>query len=83
MYLAVLAGKVHYLYLDIPAPRFYLRELHDVLATPIGWRRRVRLTYKLRRDFQWWTQAPSAINGRSIFSPIENAYLHCDNPCYG
>jgi hypothetical protein len=32
--LAVLAGKVQYMYLAIPASRFYLRELHDVLATP-------------------------------------------------
>jgi hypothetical protein len=31
--LAVLAGKVQYMYLAIPAARFYLRELHDVLAT--------------------------------------------------
>jgi hypothetical protein len=39
----------------------------------------VRLTYRLRRDLQWWTQVPSANNGRSIFSPIETAYLHCDS----
>jgi hypothetical protein len=31
--LAVLAGKVQYLYLAIPTARFYLRELHHVLAT--------------------------------------------------
>jgi hypothetical protein len=31
--LAVLAGKVQYQYLAIPSARFYLRELHDVLAT--------------------------------------------------
>jgi hypothetical protein len=31
--LAVLAGKVQYLYLAIPAARFYLREVHDVFAT--------------------------------------------------
>jgi hypothetical protein len=29
----MLAGKVQYLYLTIPAARFYLREQHDVLAT--------------------------------------------------
>jgi hypothetical protein len=34
--LVVLAGKVQYLHLAIPAARFYLRELHDVLATRIG-----------------------------------------------
>jgi hypothetical protein len=43
----------------------------------------VRLTYQLIRDLQWWTQVPSANNGCSIFSPIETAYLHCDNSCYG
>jgi hypothetical protein len=31
--LAVLTGKAQYLYLAIPATRFYLRELHNVLAT--------------------------------------------------
>jgi hypothetical protein len=31
--LVVLAGKVLYLYLTIPVARFYLRELHDFLAT--------------------------------------------------
>jgi hypothetical protein len=31
--LAVLAGKVQYMYLAILAARFYLRELHDVRAT--------------------------------------------------
>lgn len=81
--LAVLAGKAQYLYLAIPAARFYLRELHDVLATRTGWGGRVQLTYQLRRDLQWWTQVPSANNGRSIFSPIETAYLHCDSSGYG
>jgi hypothetical protein len=36
-----------------------------------------------KRDLQWWTQVPSANNGRSIFSPIETAYLQCDNSSYG
>jgi hypothetical protein len=31
--LTILAGKAQYLYLAIPAARFYLRELHNVLAT--------------------------------------------------
>jgi hypothetical protein len=74
---------VQYLYLIIPAARFYLRELHNVLATRIGWGGRVRLTYHLRRDLQWWTQVPSANTGRSMCSPIETAYLHCDNSCCG
>jgi hypothetical protein len=48
--LAVLAGKVQYLYLAIPAARFYLRELHDFLATRTIWGGRERLTYQLKRD---------------------------------
>jgi hypothetical protein len=71
------------MYLAIPTARFYLRELHDVLATLTGWGGRVRLTYYLKRDLQWWTQVPSANNGRSILSPIETAYLHCDSSGYG
>jgi hypothetical protein len=43
----------------------------------------VRLTYLLKRYLRWWTQVPSANNGRSIFSPIETAYMHCDSSCYG
>jgi hypothetical protein len=43
----------------------------------------VRLTYQLRRDLQWWTQVPSANNRRSIFSPIETDYMHCDSSSYG
>jgi hypothetical protein len=43
----------------------------------------VRLTYQLKRDLQWWTQVPSVNKGRSIFSPIETAYLHCDCSSYG
>jgi hypothetical protein len=43
----------------------------------------VQHTYQLRRDLQWWTQVPSANNGRSIFSPIETAYLHCYSSRYG
>jgi hypothetical protein len=67
------SSEIQYMYLTIPAARFYLRELHDVLATRTGWGGRVGLTYYLRRDLQWWTQVPSANNGRSIFSPIETA----------
>jgi hypothetical protein len=48
--LAVLAGKMQYLYLAILAARFYLRVLHDVFAARTGWGGRVRLTFQLRRD---------------------------------
>jgi hypothetical protein len=37
----------------------------------------------LKRDIQWCTRVPSANNGRSIISPIETAYMHCESSCYG
>jgi hypothetical protein len=43
--LALLAGKAQYICLAIPATRFYLRELHHVLATRTGWGELVKLTY--------------------------------------
>jgi hypothetical protein len=71
------AGKAQYLFLEIPAARFFLRELHSVLGDK--WRGRVRLTPHLRRDLQWWTQVPTHINGKSIHRPIETDYIHCDS----
>eukprot|EP00873_Tetraselmis_striata_P044568 jgi/Tetstr1/464832/TSEL_009571.t1 len=46
-----LAGRAQYLFLAIPAARFYLRELHDVVGSK--WGGRVRMTHQLRRDLQW------------------------------
>jgi hypothetical protein len=51
--LAAFAGKAHFLYLAIAPARFFLRELHNVLATRAGWGERVRLTHQLRRDLEW------------------------------
>jgi hypothetical protein len=42
------AGHAQYLFLAIPAARFFLRELHSVLGDK--WGSRVRLTLQLRRD---------------------------------
>jgi len=42
--LAWFAGKAQFLYLAIPAARFYLRELHNVLSTKECWGARVKLT---------------------------------------
>jgi hypothetical protein len=39
----------------------------------------VKLTYQLKRDPRWWTQVHFANYGRSIFSPIETAYLHYES----
>jgi hypothetical protein len=44
---------------------------------------RVRLTHQLRRDLEWWLTVPTQHNGRSIYKPIETAYLHADSSDYG
>eukprot|EP00873_Tetraselmis_striata_P041951 jgi/Tetstr1/462215/TSEL_007278.t1 len=75
-----LAGRAQYLYLAIPAARFYLRELHDVMGSK--WGGRVRMTHQLRRDLQWWTAVPTQANGRPIHRPVETAYMHCDSSGY-
>jgi hypothetical protein len=64
--LAAFAGKAQFLYLAIAPARFFLRELHNVLATRTGLGGRVRLTHQLRRDLEWWRTVPTQHNGRSI-----------------
>ena len=81
--LARLAGMAQFLYLAIPAARFYLRELHNIVATKTAWSASVKMSNQLRRDLQWWTSVPSQNNGRSIFKPVESAYLHCDSSSFG
>eukprot|EP00873_Tetraselmis_striata_P022200 jgi/Tetstr1/442464/TSEL_003210.t1 len=75
-----LAGRAQYMYSAIPAARFYLRELHDVVASK--WGGRVRMT-QLRRDLQWWTAMPTQSNGHPIHRHVETAYVHCDSSGYG
>jgi hypothetical protein len=81
--LAAFAGKAQFLYLAIAPARFFLRELHNLLATRTGWGGRVRLTNQLRRDLEWWRTVPTQNNGRSIYKHIETAYLHADSSDYG
>eukprot|EP00873_Tetraselmis_striata_P004131 jgi/Tetstr1/424395/TSEL_014954.t1 len=81
--LASFAGKAQFLYLAVTPARFFLRELHCVLATRQGWGGRVKMTNQLRRDLQWWTQVPAQHNGRSMYKPVETAYLHADSGSYG
>jgi hypothetical protein len=80
--LAQLGGKAQFLYLAIPSARFYLRELHNVVSTKASRSALVKLTHQLRRDLMWWTNVPSQNNGRSIFKPVETAYLHCDSSSF-
>jgi hypothetical protein len=75
------ACQAHYLFLAIPAARFFLRELHSVLGEK--WGGRVRLTPQLRRDLHWWTQVLSHANGKNIHRPVESAYINCDSSGYG
>eukprot|EP00873_Tetraselmis_striata_P012255 jgi/Tetstr1/432519/TSEL_021892.t1 len=46
-----LARRAQYFFLAIPAARFCLRELHDVVGSK--WGGRVRMTHQLRRDLRW------------------------------
>jgi hypothetical protein len=58
--------------------------LHNVLATrTCGGGGRIRLTHQLRRDLKWWRIVPTQNNGRSIYKPIETAYLYADSKNYG
>lgn len=81
--LAKLAGRAQFLYLAIPAARFYLRELHNVIATKTSWNGYVKITKQLRRDLEWWRSVPREQNGRPIFSPVETAYMHTDSSGFG
>eukprot|EP00873_Tetraselmis_striata_P035598 jgi/Tetstr1/455862/TSEL_042651.t1 len=78
-----LAWQAQYLFLAIPAARFFMgtRELHSVVGD--RWGVRVRMTPQLRRDLQWWTSVPSQSNGKPIHRPVETAYLHTDISGYG
>ena len=80
--LSKLAGRAQFLYLAIPAARFYLRELHNVVSSKTDWNGHVKITRQLKRDLEWWRAVPSAQNGRPIFGPVETAYLHVDSSGY-
>jgi hypothetical protein len=41
------------------------------------------MTHQLKRDLEWWRSVPDQHNGRSIYKPIEAAYLHADSSDYG
>jgi hypothetical protein len=82
--LAAFAGKGQFLYVAIAQSRFiFLRELHSIISTHQGWGGRIRMTHQLKRDLEWWRTVPDHHNGRSIFKPIEIAYLHADSSGYG
>eukprot|EP00873_Tetraselmis_striata_P038086 jgi/Tetstr1/458350/TSEL_044789.t1 len=76
-----LAWQAQYLFVAIPAARFFLRELHSVVGD--RWGGRVGMTPQLRRDLQWWTSVPNQSNSKPIHRPVETAYLHTDSSSYG
>jgi hypothetical protein len=43
------------------------------------------MTHMLKRDFEWWRRMPpdQHKNGRSIYKPIETAYIYADSIGYG
>ena len=81
--LASLAGKAQFLYLAIPAARFYLRELRNVTSTRTIWTGSLQVTNQLARDLGLWAAVPTHSNGRSLFKVAETAYLHTDSSDYG
>jgi hypothetical protein len=64
--LASVAGKYQFLNLAIPAARFFLRELHDVVSAAKSWSGTVQVTCQFKRDLLWWTSVPSEYNGVPI-----------------
>eukprot|EP00873_Tetraselmis_striata_P041971 jgi/Tetstr1/462235/TSEL_000634.t1 len=75
-----LAWRAQYMYLAIPAARFYLRELHDVVGFKRGGR--VRMVHPLRRDLH----PPCRLCPTAALSTARRgdaAYVHCDSSGYG
>lgn len=76
--LASFVGYAQSVYLACPAARFYLRALHDVMATRRSWASDVKLTRQALRDLGWWRQLGSADVARAIWRAPEDSTLHCD-----
>ena len=76
--LAGFVGFAQSVELACPATRFYLRELHDVMATRSSWDAKVRLTRQAFRDLRWWRRIATADVSRAIWRPPTDRTLHCD-----
>jgi hypothetical protein len=77
----LLAGFIGYaqsVELACPMARFYLRSLHDVLATRANWDARVRLSRQALRDLLWWRSVGGAQVSRAIWRAPNERTLHCD-----
>ena len=76
-----LAGFIGYaqsVELACPMARFYLRALHDSLATRTSWNGDARLTRQALRDLSWWREIGTADVSRAIWRPATDRTLHCD-----
>ena len=78
-----LCGKAQFCYLAVQPARYYLRSLHEAMASTKGWSGRVKLPRQAVRDLRWWASFPTRWNGRSIWRPFVTAELHCDASSYG
>jgi hypothetical protein len=76
--LAGLVGLAQSAHLAIPPARFYLRELHNCIASRSSWEGRVKLTKQALRDLKWWRDVPERWSERRIWRAADSAYLHCD-----
>jgi hypothetical protein len=85
--LAGFVGLAQSVYLAVPAARFFLRALHDVIGSREGWNGSVTLSPQARRDLQWWAKFPEGRegrnNGRTIWTLADQAVLHCDSSTFG
>lgn len=76
--LAAFVGYAQSVELACPAARFYLRALHDVMATRANWEADVRLSRQALRDLRWWLQISTADVSRAIWRPPTDRTLHTD-----
>jgi len=76
--LASLAGRAQAVHLACPSARFYLREIHTVIASRSSWGALVRLSRQALRDLRWWAALPSAGVTRAIWRSPVACVLHSD-----
>ena len=76
--LAAFIGFCQSCALACPQARFFLRSLHDCLATRTSWDGRVRLSKQALRDLAWWRRLDQADVARAIWQDPETSTLHTD-----
>ena len=76
--LASFVGYAQSVELACPAARFYLRSLHDAMATRSDWESNVRLDRQALRDLRWWRHIGTADVSRAIWRPPTDRTVHTD-----